>query len=77
MSASESESDPEFDMSRYDIEDDLNVYGSPVYKAQETTAVPVNEPIQTQAEQNRTQVFSSVWFMTKLNGFLYIIFLIL
>ena len=38
MSASESESDRELDVSRYDIEDDLNVYGSPVYKARETTA---------------------------------------
>ena len=56
MSASESESDPELDVSRYDIEDDLNMYGSPVYKARETTAAPVNEPIQIQAEQNRTQV---------------------
>ena len=60
MSASESESDPALDVSRYDIEDDLNVYGSPVYKARETTAAPVSEPIQTQVEQNRTQV--SVFF---------------
>ena len=60
MSASESESDPELDVSHYDIEDDLNVYGSPVYKARETTAAPVSEPIQTQVEQNRTQV--SVFF---------------
>ena len=45
MSASESESDPELDVSRYDIEDDLNRYGSPVYKAPESTAAPVvSEP---------------------------------
>ena len=32
-------------MSRYDIKDDLNRYGSPVYKAQEITAAPVvSEP---------------------------------
>ena len=60
MSASESESDSELDVSRYDVEDDLNVYESPVYKARETTAAPVSEPIQTQFEQNRTQV--SVFF---------------
>ena len=52
---SASESDPELDVSRYDIEDDLNVYGSLVYKARETTAEPVSEPIQTQVEQNRTR----------------------
>jgi len=56
MSASESESDPELDVSRYGIEDDLNRYGSPVYKAREATAALVSEPIQAQAEQNRTQV---------------------
>ena len=45
MSASESESDPELDVSRYDIEDDLNRYGSPVYKARVSTAAPVvSEP---------------------------------
>ena len=32
-------------MSRYDIEDDLNRYGSPVYKARESTVAPVvSEP---------------------------------
>ena len=32
-------------MSRYDIEDDLNRYGSPVNKARESTAAPViSEP---------------------------------
>ena len=54
---SESESDPELDVSGYDIEDDLNRYGSPGYKTRESsTAAPVSEPIQVQAEQNRTQV---------------------
>ena len=53
---SESESDPELDVSGYDI-DDLNRYGSPVYKTRESnTAAPVSEPIQVQAEQNRTEV---------------------
>ena len=39
--SSESESDPELDVSRYDMEDDLNRYGSPVYKKRESsTAAP-------------------------------------
>ena len=45
MSASESESDPGLDVSRYDIEDDLNRYGSPVYKARKSTSARVvSEP---------------------------------
>ena len=45
MSASESESDPKLDVSRSDVEDDLNRYGSPVFKARESTAAPVvSEP---------------------------------
>ena len=62
MSVSESESDRELDVLHYDIEDDLSVYGSPVYKARETTAAPVSEPIQTQAEQNRTQLSVNIFF---------------
>ena len=45
MSASVLESDPELDVSRYDIEDDLNTYGSPVYKAQQSTAAAVSEAV--------------------------------
>ncbi|CAB3982738.1 Hypothetical predicted protein [Paramuricea clavata] len=32
---SESESDQDLNVSQYDVEDDLNAYGSPTYKAQE------------------------------------------
>ena len=47
---SESVSDSNLDVSRYDLEDDLNAYGSPIYRQK------VSEPTLTPAEHNRTQV---------------------
>ena len=50
---SESESDQDLNVSQYDVEDDLNAYGSPTYRAQEAA---VGESSSIQAEQGRMQV---------------------
>ena len=60
---SESESDPDLTLERYDLEDDLNAYGSPVCTSprEELTGVeaaavePLNEPTLA-ADDDRTQV---------------------
>jgi hypothetical protein len=50
---SDSETDEDLNVSQYDIEDDQNVYGSPVYPRQ----VPENElALPVQPLHNRTQV---------------------
>lgn len=67
---SESESDPELNVSQYDLEDDLNVYGSPAYRsptAQEAAAVGVPLP----ADDGRTQV--SLLLLSLIVSYIYII----
>ena len=44
---SESEFDQDLNVSQYDVEDDLNAYGSPTYRAQETAICRTHVSINT------------------------------
>ena len=44
---SESESDQDLNVSQYDVEDDLNAYGSPTYRAQEAAVCRTHVSINT------------------------------
>jgi hypothetical protein len=63
---SESESDQDLNVSQYEVEDNLNAYGSLTYRAQDTA---VGESSSIQVEQGRMQVsintlgFLIVWYM--------------
>jgi hypothetical protein len=50
---SESESDQDLNVSQYEVEDNLNAYGSLTYRAQDTA---VGESSSIQVEQGRMQV---------------------
>ena len=44
---SESESDQDLNVSQYDVEDGLNAYGSPTYRAQEAAVCRMHVSINT------------------------------
>lgn len=53
---SSSDSDEDRNVSQYDIEDDLNVYGSPVYSTQVAADTQFSLPAASHATHARTQV---------------------
>ena len=56
---SESESDQDLNVSQYDVDDNLNAYGSTVYSAQEESDAEIVLP----SQPARTQVSSPLFFM--------------
>lgn len=75
---SDSETDPDLTVSRYDEEDDLNYYGSPVYREEgERTAVEIaatatNDVAPSTSDNDRTQVSLFVFRHNRLHSNLYI-----